>query len=323
MEERQLKCFLAIAELGSVTRAADRLDIAQPSLSQMLLRLEDELSIKLFERTSRGVLLTEPGRIFREHANTILREMSRAREEIRNDDVFVQEKVSIGLPSSISTLIGARLIVEAKKRFPGISINVSEAMSGHIRRWLEEGSLDVGVLYNVQDMRALSSTQVAVEELFLVGPPRAFGPIDEYGIAIEPVSLAEPERYPLILPTQQHGLRRFVDDRTRHNSSELNIAFELDSLLHIKTLVEQGVGFSLLAHAAILNELKEQKLSAARIVKPVFRRGIFVVRNPSQIVTRASVRVNDLLISLMSDLIKQGEWLATRVSSTGIVSSVP
>jgi LysR family nitrogen assimilation transcriptional regulator len=323
MEERQLKCFLAIAELGSVTRAADRLDIAQPSLSQMLLRLEDELSIRLFERTSRGVLLTEPGRIFREHVNTILREMARAREEIRNDDVFVQEKVSIGLPSSVSTLIGAQLIVEAKKKFPGISINVSEAMSGHIRRWLEEGSLDIGVLYNVQDMRALAATQVAVEELFLVGPPQAFGATDEYGIAIEPVSLLEPGRYPLILPTQQHGLRRFVEDRTRHNSFELCIAYELDSLLHIKTLVEQGAGYSLLAHAAILRELREQKLSAARIVKPVFRRGIFVVRNPAQIVTRASVRVTDLLISLMSELIREGEWLASRVSTSGSLGGVP
>lgn len=323
MEERQLKCFLAIAELGSVTRAADRLDIAQPSLSQMLLRLEDELSIKLFERTSRGVLLTESGRIFREHANTILREMARAREEIRSDDVLVQEKVSIGLPSSVSTLIGAKLIVEAKKQYPNISINVSEAMSGHIRRWLEEGSLDIGVLYNVQDMRSLIATQVAVEELFLVGPQRAFGPTDEYGIAIEPVSLAEPEKYPLILPTQQHGLRRFVDDKTRHSAFELNVAFELDSLMHIKTLVAQGAGFSLLAHAAILGELQEQKLSAARIVKPVFRRGIYVVRNPAQIVTRASVRVTDLLISLMSELIRKGDWLATRVSNSTGLSGVP
>ena len=323
MEERQLRCFLAIAELGSVTRAADRLDIAQPSLSQMLLRLEDELGIKLFERTSRGVLLTEPGRIFREHANTILREIARAREQIRSDDVFVHERVSIGLPSSVSTLIGARLIVAAKKQFPGISLNVSEAMSGHIRRWLEEGNLDIGVLYNVQDMRSLISTQVAVEELFLVGPPGSFGPVDEYGIAIEPVGLANHEQYQFIMPTQQHGLRRFVDDKTRNGPLELKIAFEVDSLMHIKTLVAEGLGYSLLAHAAIMEELQHRKLSAARIVKPVFRRGIYVVRNPSQIVTRASVRVTDLLTGLMAEMIQNGEWLASRVNSNTGPTGLP
>src|SRR5215211_8410219 len=68
VDGHQLRCFLATAELGSVTRAAGRLDVAQPTLSQILLRLEDELGIKLFERTVRGVHLTDPGRVFQEHA---------------------------------------------------------------------------------------------------------------------------------------------------------------------------------------------------------------------------------------------------------------
>ena len=86
MDGHQLRCFLAIAELGSLTRAAGRLDIAQPTLSQILLRLEDELGVKLFERTARGVNLTDQGRIFQEHARIILRDMDRARAEVQRHD---------------------------------------------------------------------------------------------------------------------------------------------------------------------------------------------------------------------------------------------
>ena len=138
MDGHQLRCFLAIAELGSLTRAAGRLDIAQPTLSQILLRLEDELGIKLFERTARGVNLTDPGRIFQEHARVILRDMDRARAEVQWHDTAAPATVAIGLPSSISNLVGARLVVAARGRLPNVSVQLDEAFSGHIRAWLAE-----------------------------------------------------------------------------------------------------------------------------------------------------------------------------------------
>lgn len=314
MEERQLHCFLAIAEFGSVTQAAAKLDMAQPSLSQMLLRLEDELGVKLFERTSRGVILTEAGQIFRKRADTILQEMAGAKEEIRFGDRLVSGNVSVGLPSSVSNLVGVRLLVEAKERYPGITINVAEAMSGHIRRWLEEKSLDVGILYNIPDKRLFTADQIAVEELFIVGPSGFFPPTDGEVIAPTPVPLSDLGKYSFILPTQQHGLRRFLDEKAKQYSLELNVTFELDSLAHIKTLVMRGHGFSLLSHAAIAEELKEGRCSAARISKPIFRRGIFMVRNPAHIVTRASVRISDLFAEIVTKLINEGDWIASRVA---------
>jgi LysR family nitrogen assimilation transcriptional regulator len=144
VDGHQLRCFLATAELGSVTRAAGRLDIAQPTLSQILLRLEDELGIKLFERTARGVHLTDPGRVFQEHARIILRDMDRARAEVRLHDAAAPAAVSIGLPSSISGLVGARLVVAARERLPKVAVRLDEAFSGHIRAWLRWGGSSSG-----------------------------------------------------------------------------------------------------------------------------------------------------------------------------------
>jgi LysR family nitrogen assimilation transcriptional regulator len=313
MDERQLKYFLVTSEMGSVTSAADKLDIAQPSLSQMLQRLEEELGTKLFMRTPRGVVITETGQVFREHALKILADMRRVRDEVKLEGGYEHCEVTVGLPSSLATLIGSRLVSEFQRVAPGAKLKLIEAMSGHIREWLTRGELDVGALYGAQDCGHLSLQQIAVEELFIVGQFGAFGQSDKDGLAVDSVDILELDRFPLILPTGQHGLRRLVDQKIKHMESRIDVRLEIDSLTLIKSLVRDGHGFSLLAHAAISEELKLKQLSAARIVKPVFRRGVFVARNPTRVVTRASVKMMEAITTVSWKLIQDGEWLATRV----------
>jgi LysR family nitrogen assimilation transcriptional regulator len=290
MDQNQLRCFLAIAELGSVSRAAARLDIAQPSLSQILLRLEDELGTKLFERTSRGVSPTEAGRIFQEHARNLLAAMQRAREEVHRRDAFAHATVAVGLPSSISMLLGVRLVIAAREQLKNVSIHLDEAMSGHIREWLERGSIEIGILHHINALRHLSIRRLAVEELFLIGPPRRFGP-SQHGIAQGQIPVPITELRQLILPSRQHGLRQFVDDEAQAQGIELNPDI-------------------VLSHAAVRDDLMAGHLSAIRMTWPVFRRTIYLVRNPSHVVTSASVRVEDLMVSMMREMVANGTWLA-------------
>src|SRR4051812_25823778 len=314
MEGHQLRCFLAAAELGSITRAAARLDIAQPTLSQILLRLEEELGIKLFERTARGVHLTDPGRIFQEHARIILRDMDRARAEVRGHDTAAPAAVSIGLPSSISNLVGARLVIAARERLPNVSVRLDEAFSGHIRAWLEEGRIELGVLHHADALQHLSVRRLAVEECCLVGPPGHFGPRDRHGIASDPVSLVGSPLRPLIMPTREHGLRRLVEREAQAQGAELEVEIELDSLNPIRTLVATGHGYTVLSHSAVQEDLATGRLSAAPLGRPAIRRPIYLVRNPTRAVTRASVRVEDLLVSLLQGMAADGTWLAEWVA---------
>ena len=310
MDEHQLRCFLTIVELGSVSRAAAQLNIAQPTLSQLLLRLEDELRIKLFERTSRGVSPNEAGRVFQEHARNILNAMQRAKEEVHRHDAVTHATVAVGLPASISMLLGARLVVAARERLRGVSVRVDEAASGHIREWLELGGIELGVLHHVDALRHLSVRRLAVEDLLLVGPPGRFGPPDRHGVAQGEIGLPATEARPLLLPSQRNGLRQFVDREALAQGVELDVEVELDALVYIKTLVSLGYGYSVLSHSAVQDDLATGRLSAIRLIRPVLRRTVNLVRNPTRVITRASVRVEDLMVSMLKGMVADGTWLA-------------
>jgi LysR family nitrogen assimilation transcriptional regulator len=310
VDEHQLRCFLAIAESGSVSRASAQIDIPQPTLSQILLRLEDELRIKLFARTSRGVSPTEAGRIFQEHARNILKEMQRAREEVHGRDAIAHATVAVGLPSSISTLLAARLVIAVRESLGGISVRLDEAASGHIRDWLEHGGIELGVLHHVDALRHLSVRRLAIEDLLLIGPPGRFGPPDRHGVAQGQIALPADEACPLMLPSRRHDLRQFVEREALAQGVELNVEVELEALAHIRTLVSMGSGYSVLSHSAVQEDLAAGRLSAVRIVRPVLRRSVYLVRNPTRVITSASVRVEDLMVSMLKAMVANGTWLA-------------
>lgn len=306
MDARQLRTFLKIVELGSITRAADALGVAQPSLSQLLLRLEDEVGTKLFRRTARGVTTTEGGRIFEEHARHILRTIDQALEDVRQLKNEASGKVSFAMPMSVSLVIGIPLVETVLKRAPSVSLRLIEAFSGYIRAWLDEGSIDLGILYDVGPLRHLSVKRLVREELYLVGPPDRFGALDN----ASPVSVHELDNLPLILPSPQHGLRQFLDREAHRLGIEMKVSTEIDALAHIAHLVADGYGYSILSLPAVRAELAAGRVSVARIEDGAIRRTLCLVRNPSSVVTRASVRVEDLVIKIMRSLIVKGRWLA-------------
>ena len=182
MDTTILRSFLMIAESGSITEASSRLGIAQPSLSQQLLRLEDELEAKLFRRTAKGVRTTEAGRIFEEHARNILKDIDRARQDVKGSSDTFNGEVRVGLPSSVSHLLGVPLILAVKEAYPNVKFTLEEALSGRIREWIDVGNLDLAVLFNAQDYRHLSVKPLVTEELCLIGKPGEFGPVDRRGV---------------------------------------------------------------------------------------------------------------------------------------------
>jgi LysR family nitrogen assimilation transcriptional regulator len=305
----QIQNFLAIVDCGSVTRAAARLGLAQPSLSQQLLRLEDELGVTLCNRTSRGVTLTEAGRIFQEHAHHILHAVQRAREQVRRAEAAPQGIVSFAMPSSTSQLLAVPLLVACRERLPQVSLKIQEAVSGAIQRWLlEEGRIDLAIVFYAEQAPHLSAKLIAHEALFLVGPPDAFGPVDTQGVAQEPVPPAMLNQVGLILPTMPNGLRRLLRRPGTAHQFDLRIVIEIDSLTQIRALVGAGQGYSLLPHAAIRADLLAGRLSAARVADVDLTRSVSLVRNPVMTVTRASVEVEDLAMDLLRGMIRDGTW---------------
>jgi LysR family transcriptional regulator, nitrogen assimilation regulatory protein len=302
-----------IGRCTSITEAADRLGIAQPSLSQQLLRLEDEFGTQLFRRTSRGVVATDAGRMLQEHAATILQAMNRAREELQVAERLPQGLVAVGLPATASMILGVPLIIAARSGLPQVNIHVREATTGSIRRWLGDGRIELGILYDAEGMRHLSTKIVARETLLLVGPPGAFGEADAFGIALQPVAQSVLTTIDFILPSVSHGLRELIERQLQMENFSLTAVIEIDSLAHTKTLVAARLGYSLLPHAAVRNELASGELSAAYVEGIDLSRSVSFVRNPAQPLTRASIAVEDLARRLLREMIAEGRWLATPV----------
>lgn len=305
MDTRHLRSFLRITETRSISRAAESLGIAQPSLSQQVLRLEDEVGAKLFRRTARGVTLTEAGRIFEEHARRILDSSTQALEDVRHLRAAASGQVVLAVPPSISKFIGLALIQSAAREAPHVSVRLVDAYSGTIRGWLEAGKIDLGILHDLGPLRHLSSRRLFSEELVLFGPAGRFE-AQAGDPAIVPANKLS--SLPLMLPGPQHGLRQIVEKQAAELGVGLDIAHDVDALGQLLAMVGAGMGFTILPRSAAVGELAEGKLSCAGIEPGKWQRALSIVRNPSYVVSYASVRLEDLIVKVVNQHIAAGDW---------------
>ena len=307
MDSRHLRVFLRIAELRSISRAAVSLGLSQPSLSQLLLRLEDEVGVELFNRTARGVTLTEGGRIFQEHARQILRNIEQALEDVRVLDIAASGQAVLAVPPSVAQLIGIPLVEALDEQVSHVTVRLVEAFGGTIRGWIEAGKIDLGIMYDLGPLRHLSARPLVSEELYLAGPPGAFADGDD---DMPDVALKRLCNYPLIAPGPQHGLRQLVENEASKLGCSLEVVQEIDALGQLVTLVERGHGHAILPLAALVHARQSQLVSVARIGGGALRRSLCLVRNPAQLVTHASLRVEDQTVRVIAELIECGVWQA-------------
>ncbi len=303
MDIRQLRYFIAIVEEGSISAAAERLNVAQPSLSQQVLRLERQLGVSLLVRSSRGVAPTEAGRILLDHARELTLGIERAVEEVRQAGTVPQGTVSFGLPSSVSMVLSVPLAETVRHELPKVRLRAIEAMSGFIQEWLLDQSVDLGILYDVRGVRHLSHQPLMSEELRFFSAPDAW-PFDSPPGS--PVTLAALAGVELVLPSRSHGLRAMIDAHAR----ALGVALEMDALSQIKTLVGRGSGYTILAPAAAVDRVERGELIMAPIVEPALVRSVYLVRNPAKPVTQASRAVEAATLEVIRDLVRRGIWRA-------------
>ena len=148
MDLKQLEYFVRVAELGSFTRAAVALDVAQPALSRQVRLLEVELRQNLLTRNGRGAAPTEAGKLLLEHGRGILHQVERAREELGRVRGALAGRVALGLPPSVAKAMAVPLIREFRQRMPDATLSISEGLSVGMQESLVTGRLDIALLYN-------------------------------------------------------------------------------------------------------------------------------------------------------------------------------
>jgi len=264
MNFKQLEYFVHVADLGSFSKAARVLDIAQPALSRQVRALETDLRETLLLRNGRGVVLTEAGQRLYEHGVNILQALAQAADDMgaRRDEPV--GRVTLGLPPSVGRQLTLPLIEGFQRRCPKARLAIVEGLSSHVSEWITTGRVDVGLLYNPEAQPSLEITPVIDESLCLVSPSAAGSP-PTGGAA---VPLAELPQWPLILPERGHAIRKLIETQAVLAGLKLDIAWEVSSIAAILDLVIAGHGHAVLHASAVAASGRADALQARPLVAP-------------------------------------------------------
>lgn len=307
MDIKHLRYFVAIVEAGSMSGAASRIGVAQPSLSEHVKNLEYELGSELFTRTSKGVCITLAGEILLTRAEEILAAVESAKEEVRQSGTEPYGKVSFGLPSSVSMVLSVPLAEKVRMDLPKVNLRAVGSMSGFVRDWLIDKSIDMAVLYDINALNNMKARELMTEDLQFLSSPANWPLKTPPGEAVELRELASQE---LVLPSTNHGLRALIERFSHEHSIKLNVVLEMDSLAQIKMLVSRGSASTILAPASAQDYIEKGELVTAPIINPIIRRPVYLVRNPAKTSTRASREVETMAIHVIRDLVERGIWPA-------------
>lgn len=263
MNLKQLEYFVSVAELGSFSKAALVLDIAQPALSRQVRALEIELRETLLLRNGRGVSLTEPGRRLYEHSLVILRQVAQACEDLSASRDEPVGRITVGLPPSMGRQLTLALVDGFRRSMPRARLTIVEGLSAHISEWLGSGRVDVGLLYNPDAQANLEIRPLLHERLCLVQQQ----PV-QHRVPLGPVSLRDVVELPLVLPERQHVIRRLLDNQATLAGLSLNVAWEVSSVVAILDLVCAGYGHAILTASSAAVSGRHDELLVRPLVQP-------------------------------------------------------
>lgn len=294
MDLAQLRTLLHVAELGSLSKAADRLRIAQPALSRQVRLLEEELGRRLFERHGRGMVPTEAGREILAHAARVLAEVEALKAAAAGPDSALSGHVAIGLPPTVADRVAVPLAAAFRAQHPAVTVQLVTAYTGYLLDWLHRGEVDVAVLYDPRATRSVRTEPLTNENLYLIGPPGA-GLSDD-----RPVPFAELAREPLLLPSGRHGLRNILDRLATEAGLTLAVSIETDSYSALKDLVRHGYGRTVLSLPPIRQDIAAGRLTAAPIIGPTPMRRLVLSYPSDRPVSRAAQFAGRTLAAIMT-----------------------
>ncbi|MFD0668145.1 LysR family transcriptional regulator [Ramlibacter sp. MAHUQ-53] len=296
------RSFIAIGELGSLTRAALFLDSNQSFLSRQVNALERECGARLFNRTGRGVELSEAGQRLFPRVKALLEQAQALERDIRADLREPVGSVTLGSLPSIGTILTGRLFAEVRAQLPGVNLRVLEGSSGQVEEWLNEARVDIAILYRYSATLPEGEETLATVDSYLIGHR------GDRITADGQVTFARLDGLPFILPGAPNGLRTALDAGARQARITLAPVIEADSLPLQKQLTAQEHLYTVLPLHAVWQEVQAGTLQAARIVEPPFQRTVALAFAKAKGPSRAVTAVTDLLVRIVGEMAAQGMW---------------
>lgn len=302
MDVSQLRTLIHVAELGSLSKAADRLHIAQPALSRQIRLLEEELGVRLFDRHGRGMTTTDQGQDVLRHALRVMSELEEIRASVSDEGAPLRGHVSIGMPPTVSDILSEPLVAAFREAHPDATLRIVSTYSNYLMDWMHRGEIDASILYDPKSARTLRVQPLLDEVLFLIGPP---------GLELSqdvPVEFFELEDHRLVLPSMGHGMRVILERCAEDHGFSLFVPVEADSYSTIKTLVRCGHGSTVLPMAPIHRDLALGQLCAAPLRNPTPMRRLVLSYPTDRPVPRLARYAGDILASTVRQMVEKGVW---------------
>ncbi|MGA2895904.1 MAG: LysR substrate-binding domain-containing protein [Xanthobacteraceae bacterium] len=298
MDLRQLRYFVGIVRAGSVSRAADELNIAQSAISHHLASLESELDKQLVTRGPKGIQLTEAGTVLYRHAEAILRHVEFAKQDAMTALNVPSGRVSVGLPTAIAPLVSYELFMRVREAFPQILLHVADSNGALLRERLLNDRLDIALLFTHQAERGLAVEPLLMEELFYVtADPDP-----------SPITLADAARRPLLVSGPSSSSRRIVQQVFNEHGLSATWIGEIDTSSALRRAVAAGIGNAILTWCNTYDGERKAALNCRRFADVALVRPVGLCfsqvgqRNPAIETVAATLK------SLVRELIEGGIW---------------
>lgn len=252
MDLRELRTFRAVADLGSLSRAAGYLHVAQPALSRHIKLLESEVRQVLFTRDGRGMRMTPAGEYLFERTTGLLAGLEHLRDDVRSFEAPPEGSVVLGLVPTVSSLLAPEIVTRVRSEFPAISLRLSDAYSGHLADWMNRGDVDLAIMYGNLLGSDYSREVLVDEHLCVIGTPDV--------LPFEDVNARDTDRgfeiddlleLPLILPSESHPLRGIIEKAAQRRERSLTVTVEADSYRLLLQLAAAGHGVAVLPRYAL------------------------------------------------------------------------
>jgi LysR family hydrogen peroxide-inducible transcriptional activator len=289
MEIHQLRYFVAVADEGHFSRAAEKVHVAQPSLSQQILKLEAEVGQPLFDRLPRAVLLTEAGRRFRSFAERILGNVADAQRCIDEFKGQAVGRLVIGAIPTIAPYLLPRLLPEFQQKHPKVTVEVVEDVTENLARGLEDGEVDLALLSTCESQDVLQ--QPLGKEALLVAVPAGHRLANK-----ERVTWRDLKQERFLALHRAHCLSRQTEEFCSAHGLHPDLAVRGAQLNTIVGMVGAGLGFSLVPQMMVDNETNKG-CRFLPFVAPAPTRQLNVVRNPLRFQTKAAMAFIETAVS--------------------------
>ncbi len=259
MDMKQFRYFLDVVDAQSFTRAAARIHIAQPALSRQVRALEEELGTPLLVRHGRGVQLTDSGKLFKERAETLVRQVDRIQEEISAVSEVAQGEVSLGIPPTLNSMLTTPLVERFTRQYPKVFLRIFVGISETLREHVTNGKIDVGVILASEKTGSLVCDPLLTEPMYLVGHAAKW-PDTTSGVNADTIA-----KVPLLVTSLPNEFRALIQDYFHHHNAEAQIKAEMNSFSLMLGLMRHGVGFTILPRCALYDLPRGTRIRAERI----------------------------------------------------------